>query len=183
LRSAKRFEPLPVPRQSAFSLHDVGRSSKIVLPGKMLSITKTFWHRDLLQVSTRHICRECIVFLCQVVTQSPPRLVLHIILDDLSAHENTGAQQFLEQHPRVRPYFTPTYSSTLTQVEPSFAQNRVRCLRSRLHYLRLRCGPQTSRYIKANFAHALRIPVERLRYSARIPTTTFCAIGHQMIKC
>jgi hypothetical protein len=38
-------------------------------------------------------------------------------------------------------------------------------------------------YINANFAHALRIPVERLRSSLRIPTTTFCAIGHQMIKC
>jgi DDE superfamily endonuclease len=182
LRSAKLFEPLPVPRQSAFSLHDFGRSSKIVLPGKMLSITKTFWHRDLLQVSTRHICRECVVFLCQVVTPSPPRLVLHIILDGLSAHETTGAQQFLEQHPRVRPYFTPTYSSTLTQVELSFAPDRVRCLRSRLHYLRLRCGPQTSLYMNANFAHALRIPVERLRSSPRIRANASCAIGHQMIK-
>lgn len=39
------------------------------------------------------------------------------------------------------------------------------------------------RYVNANFAHALRIPVERLRSSLRIPTTTFCAIGHQLIKC
>jgi hypothetical protein len=181
VRSASNRFPCRGNRHSASTM--LAGAARLYFPGKCCQLPKRFGIETYCKsppvTSAASVSSSC----ARWSRNRPPRLVLDIILDDLSAHENTGAQQFLEQHPRVRPYFTPTYSSTLTQVEPSFAQDRVRCLRSRLHYLRLRCGPQTSRYIKANFAHALRIPVERLRYSARIPTTTFCAIGHQMIKC
>jgi transposase len=52
----------------------------------------------------------------------PPQQQIHIILDNLSAHKTQAVRQFLQQHPRVRFHFTPTYSSWLNQVEIWFAQ-------------------------------------------------------------
>ena len=52
----------------------------------------------------------------------PPRQQIHIILDNLSAHKTQAVREFLQQHPRVRFHFTPTYSSWLNQVEIWFAK-------------------------------------------------------------
>jgi hypothetical protein len=41
----------------------------------------------------------------------PARSAVHIILDNLSAHKTALAREFLEQTPRVRFHFTPTYST------------------------------------------------------------------------
>ena len=38
------------------------------------------------------------------------------------AHKTQAVQEFLEQHPKVRFHFTPTYSSWLNQVELWFAK-------------------------------------------------------------
>ena len=44
------------------------------------------------------------------------------MLDNLSAHKTKDVEQFLQEHPRVRFHFTPTYSSWLNQVELWFAK-------------------------------------------------------------
>ena len=44
------------------------------------------------------------------------------MLDNLSAHKTKAVADFLEQHPRVRFHFTPTYSSWLNQVEIWFSK-------------------------------------------------------------
>ncbi len=44
------------------------------------------------------------------------------MLDNLSAHKTNTVKEFLEQNPRVRFHFTPTYSSWLNQVEIWFAK-------------------------------------------------------------
>ena len=44
------------------------------------------------------------------------------MLDNLSAHKTPAVEQFLVEHPRVRFYFTPTYSSWLNQMELWFAK-------------------------------------------------------------
>ena len=44
------------------------------------------------------------------------------MLDNLSAHKTKAVEEFLEQNPRVRFHFTPTYSSWLNQVEIWFAK-------------------------------------------------------------
>ena len=50
----------------------------------------------------------------------PPSI--HIILDSLSAYKTMLVREFLEQNPRVRFHFTPTYSSWLNQVELWFSK-------------------------------------------------------------
>ena len=44
------------------------------------------------------------------------------MLDNLSAHKTKAVVEFLEQHPKVRFHFTPTYTSWLNQVELWFAK-------------------------------------------------------------
>ena len=47
---------------------------------------------------------------------------IHIVLDNLSAHKTKAVEEFLQDHPKVRFHFTPTYSSWLNQVELWFAK-------------------------------------------------------------
>src|SRR2546427_5698263 len=69
------------------------------------------------KTAARHTSREFVAFLNEVVALCPPRQRIHIILDNLSAHKTQAVREFLQQHPRVRFHFTPTYSSCLNQVE------------------------------------------------------------------
>jgi transposase len=74
------------------------------------------------KTAARHTSREFVAFLKEVVSLCPPKQPIHIILDNLSAHKTQSVREFLEQHPRVRFHFTPTYSSWLNQVEIWFAK-------------------------------------------------------------
>ena len=47
---------------------------------------------------------------------------VHVILDNLSVHKSRHVQRFLQEHPRLRFHFTPTYSSWLNQVEIWFSK-------------------------------------------------------------
>ena len=58
----------------------------------------------------------------QIIERTPASKEIHIVLDNLSAHKTKSVAEFLEQNPRVRFHFTPTYSSWLNQVEIWFAK-------------------------------------------------------------
>jgi len=62
------------------------------------------------------------VFSARGGTLCSPGQQIHIILDNLSAHKTQAVREFLEQHPRVRFHFTPTYSCWLNQDEIWFAE-------------------------------------------------------------
>ena len=47
---------------------------------------------------------------------------MHIIADNLLAHQTKRGEEFLVAHPNVHLHFTPTYSSWLNQVEIWFAK-------------------------------------------------------------
>jgi transposase len=74
------------------------------------------------KTAARHTSREFVAFLKEVVSICPPQQQIHIILDNLSAHKTASVREFLEQNPRVRFHFTPTYSSWLNQVEIWFVK-------------------------------------------------------------
>src|SRR6202165_1292703 len=74
------------------------------------------------KTAARHTSRDFVDFLKEVISRCPPEQQIHIILDNLSAHKTALVQEFLEQNPRVRFHFTPTYSSCLNQVELWFAK-------------------------------------------------------------
>jgi transposase len=78
-----------------------------------------------------HTSRDFVVFLKEVVALCPPDQQIHIILDNLSVHKAPLVREFLEQHPRVRFHFTPTYSSWAQPGRTLVRENRARGHRPR----------------------------------------------------
>jgi transposase len=74
------------------------------------------------KTARRHTSEDFLAFLAEIVERTPGRGEIHIVLDNLSAHKTKSVAAFLEQNPRIRFHFTPTYSSWLNQVEIWFAK-------------------------------------------------------------
>src|SRR5205809_4747553 len=74
------------------------------------------------KTAKRHTSAEFIVFLRELVKKARWAKQIHIVLDNLSAHKTKAVEEFLEQNPKVRFHFTPTYPSWLNQVELWFAK-------------------------------------------------------------
>jgi transposase len=74
------------------------------------------------KTAARHTSAEFLFFLQDLVKQARWAKEIHIVLDNLSAHKTKAVQGFLEENPKVRFHFTPTYSSWLNQVELWFAK-------------------------------------------------------------
>jgi transposase len=74
------------------------------------------------KTARRHTSEDFLAFLSDIVKRTPGSKPVHIILDNLSAHKTKTVTAFLDQNPRVRFHFTPTYSSWLNQVEIWFAK-------------------------------------------------------------
>ena len=74
------------------------------------------------KTAARHTSDEFVAFLQQVIGLCKPKQQIHVILDNLSAHNTSKVAGFLQEHPNVRLQFTPTYSSWLNQVEIWFSR-------------------------------------------------------------
>jgi transposase len=74
------------------------------------------------KTAKRHASADFIAFLTELIAKAKWAREIHIVLDNLSAHKTQAVADFLEQHPKVRFHFTPTYSSWLNQVEIWFAK-------------------------------------------------------------
>src|ERR1700745_729387 len=57
------------------------------------------------KTASRHTSDEFVAFLQQVVSQCKRKQEIHIILDNLSAHETGKVEQFLQQHSNVKLHF------------------------------------------------------------------------------
>ncbi|HEX2237306.1 MAG TPA: IS630 family transposase [Gammaproteobacteria bacterium] len=74
------------------------------------------------KTARRHTSAEFVDFLTELVQKAKWAKEIHIVLDNLSAHKTQAVRDFLEENPKVRFHFTPTYSSWLNQVEIWFAK-------------------------------------------------------------
>ncbi|MDE3179946.1 MAG: IS630 family transposase [Acidobacteriota bacterium] len=74
------------------------------------------------RTAARHTSAEFVQFLTRLARRARWAREIHIILDNLSAHKTAAVEAFLEEHPKVKFHFTPTYSSWLNQVEIWFAK-------------------------------------------------------------
>jgi transposase len=74
------------------------------------------------KTAARHTSQEFVAFLADLVINQPRGKEIHLIVDNLSAHETARMEQFLAAHPKVHLHYTPTYSSWLNQVENWFAR-------------------------------------------------------------
>jgi len=74
------------------------------------------------KTTRRHTSAEFVAFLASLVSGQPKQREIHVIVDNLSTHKTERVQLFLQEHPKVKLHFTPTYSSWLNQVELWFSK-------------------------------------------------------------
>ncbi len=70
----------------------------------------------------RHTSQEFVAFLEKLVATTKRKREIHVILDNLSAHKTKRVEEFLDNNPKVKLHFTPTYSSWLNQIELWFSK-------------------------------------------------------------
>jgi transposase len=130
------------------------------------------------KTAARHTSRDLVDFLKEVVSRCPPEQQIHIILDNLSAHKTALVQEFLEQNPRVRFHFTPTYSSWLNQVELWFAKIEREVIARGVFTSVPDLARKLRRYIHAYSANAQPIQWKYSDPSRRIRSNELSATGH-----
>ena len=69
------------------------------------------------QFHNRHRHQEFLSFLRVLDASVPSELDVHIVLDNLSAHNDDSVKRWMTRHPRFHFHFTPTGSSWLNMVE------------------------------------------------------------------
>jgi transposase len=74
------------------------------------------------RTAARHTSIEFIQFLSRLLRRARWAREIHAIQDNLSADKSQAVEKFLEDNPKVKFHFTPTYSSWLNQVEIWFAK-------------------------------------------------------------
>ncbi|QBI18772.1 IS630 family transposase [Egibacter rhizosphaerae] len=68
----------------------------------------------------RHRHEEFLKFLKQAA-KTYPRVPLHVIVDNYSAHKHADVKTWLAKNPRIQLHFTPTHSSWMNLVESFFS--------------------------------------------------------------
>jgi transposase len=130
------------------------------------------------KTAARHTSQDFVAFLKEVVALCPPHQQIHIILDNLSAHKTARVREFLEQNPRIRFHFTPTYSSWLNQVELWFAKIEREVIARGVFTSVPDLARKLRRYINAYSANARPIHWKYSDPSRRIRSNEFSATGH-----
>jgi transposase len=72
------------------------------------------------QCHQRHRHQEYLKFLRQLDKEFPPKIDLHLIVDNYGTHKHSNVKKWLEKHSRFKVHFTPTSSSWLNLVERWF---------------------------------------------------------------
>ena len=65
----------------------------------------------------RHRHQEYLAFLKEVDENVPPKLDIHLVVDNYATHKHLRVKRWLAAHPRYHVHYTPTYASWLNQVE------------------------------------------------------------------
>jgi transposase len=81
------------------------------------------------ELHRRHRSAEFLQFLRTIETNVPPRMDIHLVMDNYGTHKTPSIRAWLARNPRFHVHFTPTSASWLNQVERWFAtltQNYIR---------------------------------------------------------
>ena len=81
----------------------------------------------------RHRSGEFLQFLRTIEANVPPKLDVHLVMDNYGTHKTPTIKNWFARHPRFHAHFTPTSASWLNQVERWFATLTVKYLRRSTH--------------------------------------------------
>lgn len=101
----------------------------------------------------RQRAREFRKFLTTIETRVPPRLDVHVILDNSSTHKTPAIHRWLARHPRFHLHFTPTGASWINLVERWFAALTEKQLRRGVHRSTHELEVAIRCYVDATNAH------------------------------
>jgi transposase len=89
-----------------------------------LSLYNAFTESEevLSPTATRHLSREFVDFLAQIVMSQPVGREFRVLVTNSSAYKTKRAFEFLDDNPSVRIHYAPTYSSWVSQVEMWFSK-------------------------------------------------------------
>jgi transposase len=115
-----------------------------------LSLYSAFTEAEevLTPTATRHLSREFVDFLAQIVMSQPVGREFRVLVTNSSAYKTKRVFEFLEDNPSVRIHYAPTYSSWVNQVEMWFSKIN-RDVVSRGVFTSVKgLGPKLIRYIR-----------------------------------
>ena len=69
---------------------------------------------------SQHRHQEWLKFLKKIDRETPPKLDLHLIVDNYATHKHPKVKAWLKRHKRFHIHFTPTSSSWLNVIERWF---------------------------------------------------------------
>jgi transposase len=96
----------------------------------------------------RHRAREFRTFLDTIDAAVPPKLDVHLIVDNASTHKTPLIHRWLARHPRFHVHFTPTGSSWINLVERWFAALTEKQIRRGVHRSTRELEAAIRRYIE-----------------------------------
>jgi transposase len=130
------------------------------------------------RTAARHTSGEFVKFLTGLMRRAPWAREIHVILDNLSAHKTLAVEAFLENYPKVKLHFTPTYSSWLNQVEICFAKIQRQVIDRGIFTSVADLNRKLMRYIRAyaKTAKPIRWTYRNVRY--RIQTNSISGTAH-----
>jgi putative transposase len=71
----------------------------------------------LTRCKARHRHQEYLSFLKHIDANVPPKLDIHLVVDNYATHKHPKVKRWLAARPRYHVHYTPTYASWLNQVE------------------------------------------------------------------
>jgi transposase len=120
IQALDRTQPgLPMKKGRAGTMtHDYKRNGTTTLFAALNMLDGTV----IGQCMARHRHGEFLRFLKTIDKQTPPRLALHLIVDNYATHKTPAVKRWLKRHTRFHLHFTPTSASWLNMVERFFAE-------------------------------------------------------------
>jgi|TARA_B100000315_G_scaffold235401_1_gene250308 transposase len=120
IQALDRTQPgLPMKKGRAGTMtHDYKRNGTTTLFAALNLLEGTI----LGQCLPRHRHQEFLKFLRRLDREFPPKLDLHLVVDNYGTHTQPDVQDWLSSHPRFNLHFTPTSSSWLNLVERWFRE-------------------------------------------------------------
>jgi transposase len=126
----------------------------------------------------RHTSVEFVDFLTGLIKKVRWAREIHIVLDNLSAHKTQAVREFLEQNPKVRFHFTPTYSSWLNQIEIWFAKIERDVIARGVFTSLVDLSRKLMKYIRASARYARPIRWTYTNLKRRISTSAIAGTAH-----
>lgn len=120
IQALQRSQPgLPMKRGRCGTMtHDYKRHGTTTLFAALNALEGTV----IADCVPRHRHQEFLKFLQRIDRETPPRLDLHLILDNYSTHKHHRVRTWLKRHARFHLHFTPTGCSWLNLIECWFSK-------------------------------------------------------------